>query len=316
MVEHTHEGNDKGSGMQSSRGGFTLIELSIVLVIIGLVVGSVLVGQDLIRAAYVRATISQIEKYDTAANTFYGKYGYLPGDITATAAQSFGFDTNLAGNGNGLIEGGVCAGEGLGFWSDLTYANGMNLNMIAGSWGAPLGGGDAGTYYGYISPITVQAFPNCWPESKFGGGNYISITNNNGLNSFNIIQMTGVGGTSYGQTDGTSMVGANGLTVSQAYMIDKKMDDGLPQAGRVTAQHNTLFDMFWSLGNTNGGNSGLQGVKDPATNGPVVSGDGVATPASSLTCYDNGNSPGATEHYSIGFNGGTGVNCSLSLLLQ
>ena len=41
--------------------GFTLIELSIVLVIIGLIVGGVLVGQDLIRAAQVRATISQIE---------------------------------------------------------------------------------------------------------------------------------------------------------------------------------------------------------------------------------------------------------------
>jgi prepilin-type N-terminal cleavage/methylation domain-containing protein len=311
--------------MEPERDGFTLIELSIVLVIIGLIVGAVLVGQDLIRAAYVRATISQIEKYDTAANTFYGKYGYLPGDITATAAQSFGFDTNLAGNGNGLIEGGPCAGEELGFWSDLTYANGMNLNMIPGSWGAPLtssgGGGDddgggGGTYYGYTYPITVQAFPNCWPESKFGGGNYISITNNNGLNSFNIIQMTGVGGTSYGQTDGTSMTGANGLTVSQAYMIDKKMDDGLPQAGRVTAQHNTFYNMLWALGNTNGGPSWLVGAFDPATGGPVVSGDGVATPASSLTCYDNGNSPGATEHYSIGFNGGTGVNCSLSLLLQ
>ena len=43
----------------TARQGFTLIELSIVLVVIGLVVGGVLVGQDLIRAAGVRATISQ-----------------------------------------------------------------------------------------------------------------------------------------------------------------------------------------------------------------------------------------------------------------
>jgi prepilin-type N-terminal cleavage/methylation domain-containing protein len=42
--------------------GFTLIEISIVLVIIGLIVGGVLVGHDLIRAAGVRATISQVEK--------------------------------------------------------------------------------------------------------------------------------------------------------------------------------------------------------------------------------------------------------------
>ena len=55
--------------------GFTLIELSIVLVIIGLIIGGVLVGRDLIAAAQVRAQISQIEKYQTAVNTFRGKYG-------------------------------------------------------------------------------------------------------------------------------------------------------------------------------------------------------------------------------------------------
>ena len=57
-----------------SSSDFTLIEMSIVLVIIGLIVGGVLVGQDLIRAAYVRAQVSQIEKFNTALNTFYGKY--------------------------------------------------------------------------------------------------------------------------------------------------------------------------------------------------------------------------------------------------
>jgi prepilin-type N-terminal cleavage/methylation domain-containing protein len=58
-------------------GGFTLIELSIVLVIIALIVGGVLVGKDLISAAYVRAQITQIERFNTAVNTFYGKYGYI-----------------------------------------------------------------------------------------------------------------------------------------------------------------------------------------------------------------------------------------------
>ena len=46
--------------------GFTLIELSIVLVIIGLIVGGILVGQDLINAAAIRAQIAQVEKYQTA----------------------------------------------------------------------------------------------------------------------------------------------------------------------------------------------------------------------------------------------------------
>jgi prepilin-type N-terminal cleavage/methylation domain-containing protein len=42
--------------------GFTLIELSIVLVVVGLIVGGVLVGQNLIKAAQTRAQLAQIEK--------------------------------------------------------------------------------------------------------------------------------------------------------------------------------------------------------------------------------------------------------------
>ena len=49
--------------------GFTLIEMSIVLVIIGLIIGGVLLGRDLISAAAVRAQIAQIEKYNAAVNT-------------------------------------------------------------------------------------------------------------------------------------------------------------------------------------------------------------------------------------------------------
>lgn len=84
--------------MQSHRKirGFTLIEMSIVLVVIGLIVGGVLVGQDLIRAAGVRATITQIEKYNTATNTFREKYGALPGDINGNIALSFGFTGRFA----------------------------------------------------------------------------------------------------------------------------------------------------------------------------------------------------------------------------
>jgi prepilin-type N-terminal cleavage/methylation domain-containing protein len=81
----------------TAQRGFTLIELSIVLVIIGLIIGGVLVGQDLIRAAGVRATISQIEQYNTAVNTFMEKYGYLPGDIKDPDASNFGLPPRGSG---------------------------------------------------------------------------------------------------------------------------------------------------------------------------------------------------------------------------
>src|ERR1039458_6521771 len=98
--------------------GFTLIEISIVLVIIGLIIGGILVGQDLINAAAIRAQIAQIEKYNTAVRTFQTKFNALPGDMNATTATAFGFAARGTfagqGDGNGLIEGVVANGAGLG----------------------------------------------------------------------------------------------------------------------------------------------------------------------------------------------------------
>ena len=127
--------------------GFTLIELSIVLVIIGLIVGGVLVGQDLIRAAEIRATISQYEKYNTAVNTFRNKYNGIPGDLASATATSFGIyapttgsvaGTTGYGDGNGLIEGGAASataylGEPPMFFRHLTDAS-----LIDGSYGASM----------------------------------------------------------------------------------------------------------------------------------------------------------------------------------
>ena len=60
--------------------GFTLVELSIVLVIIGLLIGGILVGQSLIDAARTQAAVRQLNQYGVAISTFKTKYKQLPGD--------------------------------------------------------------------------------------------------------------------------------------------------------------------------------------------------------------------------------------------
>src|SRR3569833_2534544 len=72
--------------MIHSQRGFTLVELSIVLVILGLLVGGVLTGQSLIRAAELRSVTTQEQRYVTAVQTFRDKYFALPGDMTNATA--------------------------------------------------------------------------------------------------------------------------------------------------------------------------------------------------------------------------------------
>jgi prepilin-type N-terminal cleavage/methylation domain-containing protein len=69
------------------QSAFSLVELSIVLVILGLLVGGVLMGQSLIRAAELRRVVTDYNKYTTAVQSFRDKYFALPGDMTN--AQNF-----------------------------------------------------------------------------------------------------------------------------------------------------------------------------------------------------------------------------------
>lgn len=82
----------------SPHNGFTLIELSIVLVIIGLIVGGILAGRELIAQAQVRKDIALIQSIITAVHTFKLKYNQLPGDMTDPQAV---FNVPYAGYGNG-----------------------------------------------------------------------------------------------------------------------------------------------------------------------------------------------------------------------
>ncbi len=105
-----------------TRQGFTLIELSIVLVIIGLIVGGVMVGRSLIKAAEIQRASSQLMMFKTIFNTFQLKYGCEAGDCThATDFFGVGYMNDVScngmtngignGNGNGRID------DGGGIWS-------------------------------------------------------------------------------------------------------------------------------------------------------------------------------------------------------
>jgi prepilin-type N-terminal cleavage/methylation domain-containing protein len=204
---------------QSAKLGFTLIELSIVLVIIGLIVGGVLSGKDLIRAAIIRASIGQIERYETAANAFRTKYGGLPGDMDDPTNFGFvapGGAVTLVGNN--LIDRSVDDAvqfdyEAAAFFPELSAAN-LISEYIAG----------AANFSAAVDDISLFA-----PAVKMNKSVRMVVYAHSGANYFGLLNLS--------VTDGavTSDNASSEISVIDAFGFDNKLDDGYPATGRVVA---------------------------------------------------------------------------------
>jgi prepilin-type N-terminal cleavage/methylation domain-containing protein len=219
----------------NSPEGFTLIELSIVLVIIGLLVGAILVGQDLIRAAEVRAVISQVEKFNSAANTFRIKFDCVPGDCAVAATYGFAAraGTTSQGDGDGFIEAsctvGSCQGacsESLLFWNDLSTGN-----LIAGNYIGVDGSVAATTCNTGLAGADMSTI---LPAAKIAGNSF-HVYQGKGFNYFQILKTP----TSIG-TRGQLINSGLGLSPLNAYAIDTKLDDGLPTSGQIISTDTSL----------------------------------------------------------------------------
>lgn len=86
--------------IQTSKDGFTLVEIAIVMVIIGLLIGGVLKGQAMIQNAKVKRVAKQADEIRAAVMSFYDKYGMYPGDENIAAIPP---GTDTEGNGSGQI---------------------------------------------------------------------------------------------------------------------------------------------------------------------------------------------------------------------
>ncbi len=204
---------------------FSLVELSIVLVILGLLVGGVLSGQSLIRAAELRSVTTDYQKYATAISTFRDKYFALPGDMPN--ATSF-WSTLGQGDGNGQVNQTAAAGtnEISLFWAHLAAAQ-----LVEGSYTAIAGTTlTVGTNnpkakmsnaawnvigLGSVVPAGTASYTNATAPaaSTFYTGNY---------------------GNAFLFGGGTNAQLPTGVMKSEgAWNIDTKMDDGLPDSGTV-----------------------------------------------------------------------------------
>jgi prepilin-type N-terminal cleavage/methylation domain-containing protein len=208
------------------RHAFSLIELSIVLVILGLLVGGILAGKSLIKASELRAVGTEYQRYLAATHAFRDKYFALPGDMTN--AEAFWGKENVIcpapttnytpktvtcnGDGNGLIDN----YEPFRTWQQLA-----NAGLIEGQYSG---------IHGSVSGSHLVPGENV-PASHLSNGVW-SFTGVSGSNFF-----TG----DYGNHFQVGALNASPFLVNaaliftpeEAWNLDTKLDDGLPVEGRI-----------------------------------------------------------------------------------
>jgi prepilin-type N-terminal cleavage/methylation domain-containing protein len=237
------------------RCGFTLVELSIVLVIIGLLAGGIMVGRDMVEAALIRKQVTQIEQIDVAVQTFKTKYNCLPADCPDASAdglpmgeyEAYG-NTNVSasynanGDGDGIIKNYPLSSINGSGWKN------ESPNFFAHLRGAGLWNGEQNCY-----SCIVPATDYCGPvPPAASGGSYGALTSGVGGGVLFLSSYFYNGsplvfyGSHYITTSAVPPLGSPNCTMSPAnikaamtpirsYNIDIKIDDGLPQSGKVVA---------------------------------------------------------------------------------
>lgn len=195
----------KSLSMRSSRrraqSGFTLVEIAIVLVIIGLLLGGVLKGQELIENGRVKNAAADMNGITAAYNSYLDRYRKLPGDDgpAATIVARGGSWVGMAAGGNSGV-----------------------VNVTAAQ--TFTGAGEGGTFFrhlraaGFITGNPADVGVNALPVNAWGG-------------RVGVVNVLGI----QGRGSARLLVCMGNVPGKAAAALDIQLDDGNPAQGSFRA---------------------------------------------------------------------------------
>lgn len=194
------------SNQKTTSKGFSLVELSVVVIIVSLVIGGVFAGGKLVESSRITKLVAEIENYQTTFELFAKKYQAIPGDmIDATIVLPDGGST-ANGDGNGSIAWPTTGdAEALRAWQHLSLANMLDVGNLAGTETDNIG-------------IIGETIPQSSAIRSLGYGLSNDVYTNDLI---------------LGGNDGELKNDAWVFTPRNAKTIDSKIDDGIGSTGSL-----------------------------------------------------------------------------------
>jgi prepilin-type N-terminal cleavage/methylation domain-containing protein len=214
----------------SKKSAFSLIELSIVLIIIGLLIAGITGGASLIKSSELRSIMSEARSYAVSVNSFFTQYDRYPGDSDI----SVGSNGKVIGDRDNTIEylndATNKVAEGLDAWNDLKDIGAIDLALTLTTT-------EVGTGSAAFASVPVMTPVTNIPGSKIKGAGWAFDY----AGSQNVVVITGTTTGAKTSLIGTDTLDARAgkgiITAGDSLSIDSKIDDGKANAGSVRGYH-------------------------------------------------------------------------------